>query len=54
MKKRHFKKHKAATRVSDDVMKHGILIGCHHGLTNPEITYMIKTIKKFLKKYEYK
>ena len=51
MKKRHFKKHKAATRVSDDVMKHGILIGCHHGLTNPEITYMIKTIKKFLTKY---
>ena len=51
MKKRHFKKHKAATKVSDDVMKHGILIGCHHGLTNPEITYMIKTIKKFLTKY---
>ena len=51
MKKRYFKKHKAATRVSDDVMKHGILIGCHHGLTNLEITYMIKTIKKFLTKY---
>ena len=27
MKKRFFKRHKEATIVSDDVMKHGILIG---------------------------
>ena len=54
MKKRIFKRHKEATIVSDDVMKHGILIGCHHGLTNIEIKYMLKVIKKFLEKYKLK
>ena len=52
MKKRIFKKHKAATTISDDVMKHGILIGCHHGLTKSEISYMLKVIKNFLVKYQ--
>ena len=40
--------------ISDDVMRHGILIGCHHGLTNIEIKYMLKVIKKFLEKYKTK
>ena len=52
MKKRFYKKHKMATKISDDVMKHGILIGCHHGLTNQEIEYMLKVIKRFLSKYK--
>ena len=54
MKKRFFKRHKEATIISDDVMKHGILIGCHHGLTNTEIRYMLKVIKKFIEKYKNK
>jgi CDP-6-deoxy-D-xylo-4-hexulose-3-dehydrase len=54
MKKRFFKKHKTATIISDDVMKNGILIGCHHGLTKSEISYMVQVIKNFLLKYKSK
>ena len=54
MKKRFFRKHKQATTISDDVMKNGILIGCHHGLTKSEISYMIQVIKNFLLKYQSK
>ena len=54
MKKRFFRKHKQATTISDDVMKHGILIGCHHGLTKSEISYMIHVIKNFLLKHQSK
>ena len=35
-------------------MKNGILIGCHHGLTNIEIKYMLQVIKRFLEKYKTK
>ena len=48
MKKRNYKKHKQAHRVSDDVMKNGLLIGCHHGLIKKDLNYMVKTFKKFL------
>ena len=51
MKGRSFKKHKTASKISDDVMKHGILIGCHHGLKDSEISYMLNVIKSFLVKY---
>jgi len=54
MKKRFFRKHKQATTISDDVMKHGILIGCHHGLTKSEISYMIQVIENFLLKHQSK
>ena len=39
MKGQYFKKHKFASSVSDDVMKNGILIGCHHGLKLKELKY---------------
>ena len=32
MKNRNFKKHKDCDKIADDVMKNGILIGCHHGM----------------------
>ena len=51
MKKRKFRVHKNATKNSEYVMKNGILIGCHHGLKNSEINYMLNTINKFLKNY---
>ena len=51
MKKRKFRVHKDATKNSEYVMKNGILIGCHHGLKNSEINYMLDTINKFLKNY---
>jgi CDP-4-dehydro-6-deoxyglucose reductase, E1 len=50
MKKRYFKKHKDSNRVSDDVMKNGILIGCHHGLKNEELKFICSTFKEYLSK----
>ena len=49
MKKRIFKKTKNSNINSDDVMENGLLIGCHHGLKNNEIKYIIDTVKKFIK-----
>ena len=51
MKNRYYKKHKQAHKVSDDVMKNGLLIGCHHGLVKKDLNYMVNTCKKFLYKY---
>ena len=51
MKNRYFKKHKQANNISDDVMANGILIGCHNGLTNQEINYMLSVMKKFIEKF---
>ena len=47
MKGQYYKKHKLAGKVSDDVMKNGILIGCHHGLKSNELKYMCKTFEKY-------
>ena len=49
MKNKYFKKHKKSNIVSDDVMKNGILIGCHHGLRLKELKYMCNIIAKYLK-----
>jgi len=49
MKNKIYKKIKKSFFNSDNVMKNGILIGCHQGLGNKEIQYVIKQIKKFLK-----
>ena len=49
MQKRYYKKHKDATSVSNDVMKNGLLIGCHQGLKKKDLDYITNTIKKFLK-----
>ena len=48
MKKRHYKKHKDAHTVSDDVMKNGLLIGCHQGLKKKDLDFVITTIKKLI------
>ena len=40
MKKRKYKLQKNTSKVSDDVMKNGLLIGCHHGLEKREINYI--------------
>ena len=47
MKGQFYKKHKNAGLVSDDVMKNGILIGCHHGLKLNELKYMCLMFKKY-------
>ena len=48
MKNRYYKKHRKSHIVSDDVMKNGILIGCHHGLKKKDLYRITNTFKKFL------
>ena len=48
MKKRYFKKIKFSEVNSNDVMKNGILIGCHHGLNDKDLNYIKKNFKIFI------
>ena len=52
MKSKFYKKCKNATINSDNVMKNGILIGCHHGLNNKDIRYMLSKFDQFIIKYK--
>lgn len=47
MKKLKYKSHKKSNIVSDDVMKNGILLGCHQGLNTNNLRYICNTFKKF-------
>ena len=49
MKKKKYKKIKGLFENSDNVMRNGILIGCHHGLHDKEINYMKIKFKEFIK-----
>ena len=48
MKKKIFKKIINSEEVANNVMKNGILIGCHQGLSKKDLNYMMFTFKKFL------
>ena len=48
MKNRKFKKHPNCETISNDVMKNGMLIGCHQGLIKSDLDYICKIFKKFL------
>ncbi len=50
MKKRKFKKVKNAEINSNNIMKNGILIGCHHGLKNKDLKFIKKNFLNFIKK----
>ena len=50
MKKRKYKKVKNAEINSNNIMKNGLLIGCHHGLNNKDINYIKEQFLKFIKK----
>jgi CDP-6-deoxy-D-xylo-4-hexulose-3-dehydrase len=50
MKKRKYKKVKNAEINSNNIMKNGILIGCHHGLKNKDLEYIKKNFLNFIKK----
>ena len=54
MKLQVYKKCKDATINSDNVMKNGILIGCHHGLTGNNIKYMLGKFDAFFSKFNLK
>ena len=49
MKNRYHKKHPKCDEVANDVMKNGILLGCHQGMKKPDLDYICNTFKKFLK-----
>tara|TARA_B110000008_G_scaffold262228_1_gene284262 strand:+ start:1360 stop:2556 length:1197 start_codon:yes stop_codon:yes gene_type:complete len=50
MKKRIYKKHKNCDHEANNVMKNGILIGCHHGMSINDIDIICKVFLKIIKK----
>ena len=50
MRNRHYKKHKNCNEIANDVMKNGILLGCHQGMKKFELDYICSTFKSFLKR----
>ena len=49
MRNLKFKAHKKTSSVANDVMKNGILLGCHQGMKISELKYICDTFKKFAK-----
>lgn len=49
MKKKNFIRTKNCDLESNYIMKNGILIGCHHGMTKKDLLYVSDTINKFIK-----
>lgn len=43
---------KGSLKNSDYIMAHSFLLGCHHGLKNADIKYVIENVKSFLNKYK--
>ena len=52
MRNKYYKKHSQSHIISDDVMRNGILIGCHHGLRKKDLNRMTNIFKKLLDKYK--
>ena len=50
MHKKKYKFFKDCNDVADDVMKNGILLGCHHGLSIKDVNFICKTFEKFTNK----
>ena len=50
MKNRKYKHHKNCNNIADDVMKNGILIGCHQGMSINDVNYICDKFKKFINK----
>ena len=49
MRNRYHKKHTDCGSVANDVMKNGILIGCHQGMNKKQLDYICNTFLKFIK-----
>ena len=49
MKNLKYKSKKDSAIVSNEVMKNGILLGCHHGMSIKELEYIKNIFIKFLK-----
>ena len=48
MKNRVYKKHKNCNEIANDVMKNGILLGCHQGMIKSDLDYICNTFKKLI------
>ena len=48
MKNKVYKKHPKCDSEADNVMKNGILIGCHQGMKKSELYYICNIFKKFI------
>ncbi len=48
MKNKIYKKHPKCDAEANNVMKNGILIGCHQGMNKGELDYICNTFKKFI------
>ena len=49
MKNRNYKKHTKCDKIANDVMKNGILLGCHQGMNKSELKYICSTFKKLIR-----
>ena len=47
MKNKIYKKQKNSETIANDVMKNGILLGCHQGLKTNDLKYICNVFKKF-------
>ena len=54
MKHKYYKKHLNSEKIANDVMRNGILIGCHQGMNMSDLNYIFLILKKFLKLNNYK
>ena len=52
MFEKRYRKVSNSETIANDVMKNGILIGCHQGLGNDDLHYIFHIFKKFEKKYK--
>tara|TARA_A100001011_G_scaffold327016_1_gene350927 strand:- start:558 stop:1763 length:1206 start_codon:yes stop_codon:yes gene_type:complete len=52
MYKKKYKKGSNSEHIANDVMKNGILIGCHQGLKKNDLDYIFYIFKKFTKKFQ--
>ena len=50
MKNRYYKKHPKCDSIANDVMKNGILLGCHQGMVKKELDYICNKFKILIKK----
>ena len=48
MKNKVYKVHPKCASEADNVMKNGILIGCHQGMKKSELNYICNTFRKFI------
>ena len=42
MKNKYYKKHPNSEKISNDVMKNGILLGCHQGMKIKNLNIFVK------------